>query len=503
MYQLTAIREALQASVKELKENYWLYVRKPGTDFSGTHGKIGFERLIWLLLEIGGGTLRSELLEFYNYSGDTPTPSALVEARHKLLADAFAFIFYDMNERFPMGADTYKGLQIAAYDGSYLPIAPDENDQLTYVEKNDNSKPYALIRLNGFFNVLAERYMDVIIQPMRGPSEGKCLIETIERYHGPKNLVIALDRFYEIWNVIGHLMEAHLYFVIRAKGPMNPGGIVRGLSVPKDGVYDETVHVALTHSHAKNARMMEGYKYINQETVFDFIDRDHPVYEMDLRVVRIMLSSGEIETLLTNLPADDYSAADVEYIYKKRRGIEEGWAHLKYDEGMMEEHSKTPEFILQEIWARLVMYNFDSLVFHNLDPIEREICDTELPHPKAMADPLSAVSSPVTSEPSAKSAIAADFGSSDRAAPSEASASSGAHDPKSVPSGGQCYKYPYRYNVAVGVLLSHAFLAERLDESTFRHLMKQAVLPVRPGYGTHSRRKRQKTFISFRYRMIA
>lgn len=64
-----------------------LFVGKPGVDFTG-HRKTGFETLIRIMLIGGAGTLRKELLEYFGYGLTTPTPSALVVQREKLLPEA-------------------------------------------------------------------------------------------------------------------------------------------------------------------------------------------------------------------------------------------------------------------------------------------------------------------------------------------------------------------------------------------------------------------------------
>lgn len=108
MSKIIAIKGALQSSTESLCEIKDLLVRKPGVDFT-RHRKIDFETLIRIMLGWGAGTLRKELAEYFEYELKTPTPSALIEQREKLLPDALLHLFYDMNQKYPC-RKLYKGL---------------------------------------------------------------------------------------------------------------------------------------------------------------------------------------------------------------------------------------------------------------------------------------------------------------------------------------------------------------------------------------------------------
>lgn len=225
MLNLDTILYGLQDAIGELVEIRWLFSRDPARDFR-RHRLLDFGTLIRFLLELGAGTLRSALLQYFGYSAKSPTPGALVQQRHKLLPEALMHLFMDMNHRFPM-QQTCKGHHLRAVNGTYLPITPDENDVLTYVSRSKDEKPYALLRLRLMYDVLEGRYTDCIVQPMRGKSEGNCLVEMLERWHAPKCVIVIADRAYEAWNVFAHLTKLGVCFLIRAKSPTNPGGILQ------------------------------------------------------------------------------------------------------------------------------------------------------------------------------------------------------------------------------------------------------------------------------------
>lgn len=79
---------------------------------------------------------------------------------------------------------------------------------------------------------------------------------------------------------------------------------------------------------------------------------------MRLRVVRFQLETGEYETLVTSLDRNHFPIAKLKKLYHLRWGIETSFRWLKYAIGLTNFHSRKEESIRQEIFARLLMYNF-------------------------------------------------------------------------------------------------------------------------------------------------
>ncbi|MBE6018134.1 MAG: transposase [Lachnospiraceae bacterium] len=68
------------------------------------------------------------------------------------------------------------------------------------------------------------------------------------------------------------------------------------------------------------------------------------------------------ETLLTNLPEDAYPPDRLRGLYNQRWGIETSFRSLKYTTGLLHLHSKKVACIKQEIYAKVIMYNFTEMV---------------------------------------------------------------------------------------------------------------------------------------------
>ena len=85
-------------------------------------------------------------------------------------------------------------------------------------------------------------------------------------------------------------------------------------------------------------------------------------YSLDFRIVRVKISDDCYEILATNLDKREFTPSLLKEIYAMRWGIETSFRKLKYTVGLTALHSKKSEHILQEIFARLIMYNFSELV---------------------------------------------------------------------------------------------------------------------------------------------
>ena len=180
-----------------------------------------------------------------------------------------------------------------------------------------------------------------------------------------EKVIVVADRGYEGYNNIAHIEQKGWKYIMRVKDIDSTGGILCGLNLPKDGEFDVAVSYILTkkQTNAVKARP-DLYRILAKNyRAFDFCDlHDNKFYPLSFRVVRVLLPNGEYESFITNLDAAEFSAPELKEIYRRRWGIETSFRELKHTVGMANFHSKKRVFIVQEIFARLVMYNFVSII---------------------------------------------------------------------------------------------------------------------------------------------
>lgn len=72
------VKEILDTIINKMASYPEHFVKKPGKDFTRQR-KLNFESLLRIMLSMGGKSIYSELLEYYNFDADT----AFVQQRSK------------------------------------------------------------------------------------------------------------------------------------------------------------------------------------------------------------------------------------------------------------------------------------------------------------------------------------------------------------------------------------------------------------------------------------
>ena len=110
-------------------------------------------------------------------------------------------------------------------------------------------------------------------------------------------------------------------------------------------------------------------------STFDYIaPKDPAMYDLRFRVVRFRISGGYYETVYTNLDSETFPIGTIKELYRLRWGIETSFRELKYTIGLSCLHGKKTDFLLQEVFARLILYNYASLIARKIPvPQEKQI----------------------------------------------------------------------------------------------------------------------------------
>jgi len=356
-----SVKNALSAVICDMEKASMLYAKNPEKDFTRNR-KLPFATMIMQIICMGGNTLTKELMDAFGYDPDSATSSAFVQQRDKILPQAFEFLLQEFTTTCA-GIKRYKGCRLLAGDGSSLNIAHNPADPETYYCIKHTSQGYNLLHLNALYDLCSKVYVDAIVQPGKG-SEDKGLTAMVDRSDINDRVIVTLDRGYESYNNMAHIEQKGWHYVIRVKDVLSSGGILSGLKLPTEGEFDIPFSFTLTRKQTNAVKSQSDcYKLLKKATTFDYCDlHDNKFYPISFRVVRVLLPNGEYESLITNLPAIEFSSHDLREIYKRRWGIETSFRELKHLIGMANFHSKKREFIAQEIFARLVMYNFVSII---------------------------------------------------------------------------------------------------------------------------------------------
>jgi hypothetical protein len=211
--------------------------------------------------------------------------------------------------------------------------------------------------------------VDAILQKRRKTDECGALVSMVDRSRLDRVLLLA-DRGYESFNVLAHIQEKGWNFLIRVKDGV--GGIACGLNLPDTAEFDVPISLNLTVKQTNAVKQLlkdkNHYKYMSSSARFDYLpkySRKHDptvFYNLSFRVVRFPITNTTFETVLTNLDSATFPPAKLKELYAMRWGIETSFRELKHTIGLQHFHAKKVEFVHQEIFARLTMYNFYQLI---------------------------------------------------------------------------------------------------------------------------------------------
>ena len=364
---LKTAKTLLHQSIKALTDCKDYFTKKPLKDFSRP-GKLPFEPMIQSILCMGASSLSNEMMDFFGYGEELATTSAFVQKRAKILPEAFECLFAHFTKKFEESI-TYRGFQLLAVDGSDFLTAANPKDPESYFPGTEGQKPYNLLHLNALYDVVRHVYVDAFLQKRRCADECGALVSMTDRSK-LKNVLLMADRGYESYNALAHIQEKGWKFLFRIKN--GAGGIVSGLELPENPVFDVSFTLNLTNKQSNDVKQLltdkNHYKFIPNTTRFDFLPKhskwhDPAVfYPLSFRIVRFPISKDTSETIITNLDADRFPPSELKQLYAMRWGIETSFRDLKYTVGLQHFHAKKTEFVQQEIFARLTMYNFYELI---------------------------------------------------------------------------------------------------------------------------------------------
>ena len=356
------LKNTLYELIHETSANYWLYTADPKRDFSRDR-KLSFEKMLAILVSMGGGSLRNELIDHFHCSANMASASAFVQRRAQLLPEALEYLFRQFTEATSMER-LYKGYRLLAADGSDLQIATDPKDKDSYFPGTNGQTPYSIIHINAMYDLLSRTYQDILIQKARSKNESTALVQMLERSAASKVILIA-DRNYETYNGIVHMERKGWKYLIRIR---DTAGIVQPFHFEPDRNLDVWKIITLTRKQTNTFKQMKKddparYRCLPKSSPMDYIDLHENKYlDLAIRFVRFQITEDTYETVMTNLSADDFPSSEIKHLYNLRWGIETSFRELKYTIGLKRPASKKAEYISQEIFARCLMYNFCELV---------------------------------------------------------------------------------------------------------------------------------------------
>lgn len=367
-YTPKTIKKSLNKCIADISAHPEVYAKNPSKDFVRNR-KLPFEQMIKCILAMSGKSLDGELMDYFNMNISMPTVSAFVQQRNKINYCAFEKLFHSFTNAIDEH-NLFKGFRLLAVDGSDLHVPSNKKETESFYQNSKGYKPFNLLHLNVLYDLKRNIYTNAIVQPIKYRNEHKAFVTMVDSDDLSTPTIYIADRGYESYNNIAHIMEKGQKFLIRVKD-VDRFGIVSKLPLPDTQEFDTSVSVDLTRSQTKDTKS-SNLKFLSHTSPFDFLPKTSrksifvPPYHMTFRVIRFKLTDDKYEVLITNLFQEEFTVDELKNIYAMRWGIETSFRSLKYSLSLMLFHSKKTEYILQEIFARLTMYNFSQLIISHI-----------------------------------------------------------------------------------------------------------------------------------------
>ena len=305
--------------------------RKKETDFTRNR-KLDFPSVVSLIMSIMTKPIHAELCcSFPKLKAGIaqPTQQSFSEARQKIHYQAFEEIFQQGVALGLSASDgkTFHGYRLLAIDGSTIPLK--KSDELRkYFAQTTPVQNEIYGRVSCVYDVLNHMLLDAQLALFHDGERllASTSIDKVENYFNGQRIYL-LDRGYWQMELYSKILSMGHSMVARVRNHMT--------KELKSG--SPTVTICSENQ------------------------------QFTLRVVRLLLPSGETETLVTNLPSYEFSDQDIARLYSLRWGVETAYDGLKNLLAMNNISSRTRLTVYQDFYALLAIFNLAAFASYAAD----------------------------------------------------------------------------------------------------------------------------------------
>lgn len=303
--------------------------------------------MIVFLLSLVNGALQAELDRFFEILNGASvgtrvvTKAAFSLARRKFHFGAFREINRVVVEAFYANqvGRRWKGLRLLAIDGStaLLPRTQEMMEWFGVVDQNVES-PRAIGRVSALYDVLNRMVIDAQLAPYRlGERELAAMHLPMVR----ENDLLLFDRGYPAFWLVSLLRTIGVHFCMRTEGAY--GSAIAEFA--QSGEAERVIELRIGSAARSECRR----KGVSLDPV-------------RVRLVRVELSTGQTEILMTSLlDQQEYAHSIFAELYHQRWGIEEGYKFLKCRVEIENFSGKSVHAVMQEFHAKIVTGNLTAL----------------------------------------------------------------------------------------------------------------------------------------------
>ena len=316
--------------------------------------KLPFVSVFILIVKNSVKSLQCMLNEFVlsNELDYTVTSGAFTKARKKLKHGAFVELNEGITEIYYQDDDIKKfnGLRIIAFDGSNIILPNEDEVREKFGTKRTANGSYEEIGTYSSATLVAgyDVLNNMVVSAILGHSKDHELTLATNMIANTKEDDLLLyDRGFGSYIFMATLIKNKKKFVIR----LSKASFGAAKSMFKDGAPDDkVVKIQVPNAHRKTAKDLGLDEFIN------------------IRLVRVVLSTGEIEVLATVLfDTTKYPNSSFQELYNLRWGVETFFGKIKGRLNLENFTGKTVEAIKQDFWATIMLSNLETIMTEDIE----------------------------------------------------------------------------------------------------------------------------------------
>lgn len=325
-----------------MQDEFKLEHRSKPIDFTRER-KLNFSSVILFVLGLSNTSFDFENINFCEASGiENISNAALSKARDKVKFTAFRALLAKTQILIPT-VERFKGYRVIAVDGMRGEL-PNTRE---FMEKYKPSRKaqYPQFHAVASFDVLNCKFIDAEFA-MSTTDERDCAYSLLEKHQAEEDIFL-FDRGFPSIALIQKLNTNGKKFIAR----VSKNFVKEVNDFASQKYLDKDIHIDYTTRRADTCR----------------VKNIQVPYSFDLRCVKIILKSAEVELLITNLPRDTFKRKDIGHLYSLRWGIEVGFNHLKNAINIEEFVGIKENSIKQEFYSILIKYNLIMQYIHEAE----------------------------------------------------------------------------------------------------------------------------------------
>lgn len=310
--------------------------------------KMNFAKVVMYSLNKKGLTSKMEIEEFNEIvdSKDISSPGVLKQ-RKKLKAEIYKDMMQDnikgFYNEFPDEVKLFKGYIVTAIDGSDFEIPNTKATRKNYDSTKDNTS-VARAHVSNCFDLLNKYIISTIIGPETSNEKemDREHLKEIKEMNLNYPIIRVKDRGYVSIKDVYYSNRNNDKFITRLK----KSDFKKQVMAMKTN--DEIVEIPYEYNRVRGYKNSDPnfYKLMEETKTSVFV-----------RIVKIVLSTGEVEILMTNLTKEEVSYEEMNELYELRWGIETNYHYLKESLKIETITSSIDNIIKQDIYSQMFVFN--------------------------------------------------------------------------------------------------------------------------------------------------